>query len=64
MNKIESYLTGKIESYNEKQKTADEVVQRLKESGTIGPLDIEIGDEKRDKCECNIFWFPIWFISF
>lgn len=57
MNKIESYLVGKIESYNEKGKTADEIVQRLKENGTISHLDIEIGDEKRDKCECNIFWF-------
>ena len=55
LNKIESYLVGKIESYIDKGKTADEIVQRLKENGTISHLDIEIGDEKRDKCECNIF---------
>jgi len=38
--KIESYLLGKISSYTEKGKAAEEVIQRLKESGTIGPLDI------------------------
>lgn len=40
LNKIESYLVGKIESYNDKGKTADEIVQRLKENGTISHLDI------------------------
>lgn len=48
-------LAGKIDSYNEKQKTAAEIVQKLKENGTIGPLDIDVGDEKRDHCECTIF---------
>jgi hypothetical protein len=49
-------LAGKTQNYTEKENTAKDIVQKLKNNESIiGPIDIGIEDEKRDHCECNIF---------
>jgi predicted ATP-dependent serine protease len=50
LDKIQSMLKDKIKSYTDKQSTAKEIVQKLKESGSTVSILIETPDEKRDSC--------------
>ncbi len=50
LEKIQSMLKDKINSYTDKQSMAKEIIQRLKDSGSVGSILIETPDEKRDNC--------------